>query len=225
MPKKPIDYSNALIYSIICKTDETLLYIGSTTNFRQRKKNHKNVCNNENSVHHNLQVYVMMRANGGWDNFNMTPVKEYSCENKIQLVIEEERIRKEMNANLNTHRAYLSLEERREDRKKYQEVNAAKIAENGKKYYEANAAKISEYGKKYYEANTAKIAENNKKYYEANTAKIAEDQKKYYEANTAKIAENRKKYQKANAAKINERKRRYYQEKKQRLAEQNKTEK
>ena len=206
MPKKPIDYSKALIYSIICKTDETLLYIGSTTNFRQRKKDHKNVCNNEKHRCHNLQVYVMMRANGGWDNFNMTPVKEYSCENKIQLVIEEERIRKEMNANLNTHRAYLSLEERREDRKKYQEVNSAKIAENGKKYYEANAAKIAETGKKYREANPAKNAEKCKKYYEANTAKFAENYKKYYEAN---------------AAKVNERKRRYYQEKKQRMAEQN----
>ena len=47
MPKKPIDYSKGLIYSIVCKTDETLLYIGSTTNFRQRKSSHKSVCYNE----------------------------------------------------------------------------------------------------------------------------------------------------------------------------------
>ena len=37
MPKKPIDYKKALIYNIVCKTDPTILYIGSTTDFRKRK--------------------------------------------------------------------------------------------------------------------------------------------------------------------------------------------
>ena len=111
MPKIPIDYSNGLIYSIVCKTDETMLYIGSTTNYTQRKNKHKTTCNNDKSNRHHLQVYVMIRANGGWDNFDMKPIKEFPCENSIQLTIEEERIRKEVKANLNTNRAYLSPEE------------------------------------------------------------------------------------------------------------------
>ena len=210
MPKIPIDYSNGLIYSIVCKTDETMLYIGSTTNYTKRKNLHKSTCNNENSEHHNLQVYVMIRANGGWDNFDMKPIKEFPCESKIQLVIEEERIRVEMQAKLNTRRAYRSPEERKEEIKQYQKDNVAKIAEDKKKYREANPAKN---------------AESCKKYREANTAKIAEDKKKYREANAAKVCETEKKYREANKAKINERNRRKYQEKKQRMAEQNKTEK
>jgi hypothetical protein len=232
MPKTPIDYSKAIIYSIVCKTDETLIYIGSTTNFRERKNTHRRTCNNEN---HNTPVYVMIRANGGWDSFEMRPIKEYNCDNKIQLVIEEERIRKEMNANLNTYRAYSTPEEHKEQKKKYNQENSAKIADDKKKYnqensakiaddkkkynqensakiaddkkiyYEANAETIVEYQKKYREANRAKIAEDKKKYGEANKAKIAETGKKYYEANKAKIAENKKKYREANKAKINER--------------------
>ena len=94
MPKTPQDFSKGLIYTIVCKTDETLLYVGSTTNFTQRKYKHKSTCYCEKNKDHNLQVYVMIRANGGWDSFEMKPVKEHPCDNKIQLVIEEERIRK-----------------------------------------------------------------------------------------------------------------------------------
>ncbi len=106
MPKTPIDDSKALIYSIVFKTDEPLIYVGSTTNFRERKHKHKTTCYNEKNRDYNFEVYVMIRANGGWDNFDIKPVKEFPCENKIQLVIEEERIRKEMKANLNTNRAH-----------------------------------------------------------------------------------------------------------------------
>ena len=136
MPKTPIDYSKAVIYSIVCKTDETLLYVGSTTEFTKRKSAHKTDCINENSGKHNCPVYVMIRANGGWDNFNMTPVKEFPCNNKIQLVIEEERLRQEMNANLNTLRAYRSLEvhkkEMKEWNEQYRKDNAEQLLENKK---------------------------------------------------------------------------------------------
>ncbi len=209
MPKTPIDYSKAIIYSIVCKTDETLIYVGSTTNFRERKYSHKGVCINENDKKHNLQVYVMIRANGGWDSFEMTPIKEFPCKNKVQLVIEEERIRKEMNANLNTRRAFLSLEERMEEyneyNKQYRKENADSIAKNGKIYREANTAKIAEDNKKYREANVAKIAENNKKYQKANPAKIAETKKQYYEKNKQQIAEARKQHYEKNKQQINER--------------------
>ena len=240
MPKIPIDYSNGLIYSIVCKTDETLIYIGSTTNLTQRKNKHKSTCNNEKTKGYNIAVYMMIRANGGWDNFDMKPIKEFPCESKIHLVIEEERIRVETNAKINTNRAYVSPEEYKEyqkewhkanaeyvakDTKKYREANAAKIAENKKKYYEANTAKISEDGKKHYKANKAKIAENQKKYNEVNAAKISETGKKYREANAAKIAEDKKKYYEANKTKIAERRKKNIQEKKLRMAEQNKTEK
>ncbi len=192
MPKTPRDFSQGLIYSIICKTDETLIYVGSTTNFTQRKNRHKTACNNEKHRDHNTPVYVMIRANGGWDSFDMKPVREFPCENNIQLVIEEERIRKDMHANLNTYRAFLSPEERKEQIKEWNKNNTAKIAEKNKKYYEANAAKLNEDKKKYYQENSAKIAENGKKYSEANKAKISERKKLYYQVNKQQIEERRK---------------------------------
>ena len=117
MPKTPRDFSQGLIYSIVCKTDASLLYVGSTTNWTQRKNLHKTACINEKSSGYNYQVYVMIRANGGWENFVMKPIKEFPCENNIQLTIEEERIRVEMQANLNTYRAYLSPEQKQYYRK------------------------------------------------------------------------------------------------------------
>ena len=50
MPKKPIDYSNCCIYKLEHIENESLIYKGHTTNFKQRKAQHKNNCNNESTV-------------------------------------------------------------------------------------------------------------------------------------------------------------------------------
>lgn len=50
MPKNQMDYSQTIIYKICCKdVSVTDIYIGHTTNFIQRKHNHKKCCCNENS--------------------------------------------------------------------------------------------------------------------------------------------------------------------------------
>ena len=49
MQKIPIDYSNCYIYKIEHIEDESLIYVGHTTNFKQRKAEHKKTCNNENN--------------------------------------------------------------------------------------------------------------------------------------------------------------------------------
>ena len=40
MPKIPIDYSNCCIYKIEHIENDTLIYVGHTTNFKQRKAEH-----------------------------------------------------------------------------------------------------------------------------------------------------------------------------------------
>ena len=48
MPKTQINYSSTIMYKICCKdTLITEIYIGHTTNFIQRKNQHKISCNNE----------------------------------------------------------------------------------------------------------------------------------------------------------------------------------
>jgi predicted GIY-YIG superfamily endonuclease len=46
MPKEIIDYSKTVIYKIICKNlNINTIYVGSTSNFIQRKAKHKYSCN------------------------------------------------------------------------------------------------------------------------------------------------------------------------------------
>ena len=137
MPRKATDYKKAVIYKI-CNNDETLLYIGSTTDFRHRKNDHKTNCHNDTRKKYLFYVYQMIRDNCGWEAFEMKPVKEFPCENKTQLVIEEERIRKELNANLNNNRAYRDIEQEKEYNR-----------ESAKKHYEQNKEAYSIKNKEY----------------------------------------------------------------------------
>jgi hypothetical protein len=77
MPKKVIDFSNTIFYKIVCK-DLTIneLYVGHTTNFRQRKAKHKSACKNSD-----IQVYRFIRENGGWNNWDMIQIHTQSCIN------------------------------------------------------------------------------------------------------------------------------------------------
>ena len=93
------DYSKAVIYKLETGSE---LYVGSTCNFTQRKYYHNRAVNFKGS-HCNVKLYNTIRQNGEW---SITPIKEFSCENKTQLVIEEEKWRKELGATLNSHWCY-----------------------------------------------------------------------------------------------------------------------
>lgn len=186
MPKKPIDYKKSLIYAITCKADPTLLYVGSTTDFRKRKASHKaRSLITDDNPRNNIKIYTLIRANGGWDSFEMKPIKEFPCENKTQLVIEEERVRKEMNANLNGCRAITTIEERKQDQfnthKAYREEHRDKIREEKRIYREENKDKIREKKRLEYEQNKEKVVSRSKEYYLANKERILAKRKEDYE--------------------------------------------
>ena len=96
MPKN-IDYQKSLIYKIVCNdTNIKNVYIGSTTNFKLRKSQHKSCCNNENSKKHNLNIYKFIRDNGGFENWSMILIDYTPCNTKLELLkIEREYIEKE----------------------------------------------------------------------------------------------------------------------------------
>ena len=72
MPKTPIDYSKTIIYKIVCKDLNVKdVYVGHTTDFIRRKRQHNSVCNCETSLRHNLKVYQLIRDSGGWENWSM----------------------------------------------------------------------------------------------------------------------------------------------------------
>jgi hypothetical protein len=114
MPRLNVDYSKTVIYKIQHNDDETLLYVGSTTNFNNRKSQHKNSCKNERDKQHHLKVYKMIRENGGWDCFSMTKIEDYPCENGRDAEAREDQLMRELKANMNSVRAFLTPEEKLE---------------------------------------------------------------------------------------------------------------
>ena len=59
--------NGACVYKIQHKTKSELLYIGSTINFSSRKCTHKN---NSDDLNINSKLFQLIRANGGWRQFN-----------------------------------------------------------------------------------------------------------------------------------------------------------
>ena len=146
MPKKLIDFQKTVIYTI--KTGNSL-YVGSTTNFTQRKSGHTNSISNENKKTYNLKLYKAIRANG--NEWCMLPHSKFPCNDKIEQTIEEERIRQLLNADLNSKSCGTGINLSELGDKEYK-----------KQYYTEDKAKIDEYQQQYRTENKAKLAEHRK---------------------------------------------------------------
>ena len=129
------DYSSAVIYIITTGDD---LYVGSTCNFDNRKKRHKSMIYNPNDRHSNHLLYRKIRQhNGIW---NIEIYKDFPCNNRLELRIEEQRVIDELKPTLNEQKAYRTKEEEEAYQKEYREQNIN--IEYKKKYREQNIEKI-----------------------------------------------------------------------------------
>jgi len=166
MPKIPIDYSNTIIYKLVHKEDldDMNIYVGSTTNFKQRKASHKKCCNKGHDKGYNQKIYKFIRENGGWNEWVMIEIEKYPCKDLNEATARERYWKRELNATLNT------IEPQR-SQKEWEQDNKAKIAETKKKYREANREKISIQKKQYCEVNRDKIIERVKQWRIANRDK------------------------------------------------------
>jgi len=152
------------IYKICCDDCPEFVYVGSTKAFRERKKQHKTTCNNENNKNYNTKLYTTIRENGGWDNFRMVLIEECGEISFTQARIREEEWRVKLNGNLNMKKCHITEEERKEYEKelnkKYRENNADKMKQKNKEFREENPDKIKKYNNKYYSQNKDKILEH-----------------------------------------------------------------
>jgi hypothetical protein len=98
MPRKEIDYSKTVIYKIICKdVSITDTYVGHTTNFTQRKQQHKANC----LKHINTKLYEIINNHGGWENWDMLEIAQYTCKNVTEARIKENEHYEQLKASSN----------------------------------------------------------------------------------------------------------------------------
>jgi hypothetical protein len=109
---KVIDYSNTIMYKLVPKNlDLEYIYIGHTTNFRNRKNLHKNACININNKSYNFKVYKMIRDNGGWYEWDMIEIEKYPCADGNEARKRERELMELNKCNLNSNKAFLTPEE------------------------------------------------------------------------------------------------------------------
>ena len=80
-------------------------YVGSSSNFAQRKREHKSRCNNPNSNAHNLRVYRYIRSNGGFANWTFTVLEERENLTKKRKLIRERVLTERHGGTLNIQKA------------------------------------------------------------------------------------------------------------------------
>ena len=160
------DYAKTQIYKIVSKDSNiTNFYIGSTTNWTKRKQNHKVSCNNENDKKYNLQIYQIIRSNGGFENFNMILVEDYPCENRRQVEQREQHWKDLLKPDMNMVNCANYEFNKYKNPKEYNKEIYEKNKETMKEYRRNNKDKLREYKKEYYQINKETILENKKQIY------------------------------------------------------------
>lgn len=95
--KKKPEFSNSVVYTIRSRNN---LYVGSTTNYRLRKKQHeqKIIRGDDTS-----KLYQKIKENN--NEWEMKIYRRFQCTNSPQLRMEEEKVRELLKADLNSMRA------------------------------------------------------------------------------------------------------------------------
>ena len=165
MLKKIIDYSKTQIYKIKHKDDinDEYIYIGHTTNWDKRKEQHQCSCNYKKELGYNTKKYIHIRENGGWSQWEMVCIQDYPCNTKREAEEKEDELIRFYNARLNTNRAFITEEQRKERNKGYHQENKERILKQKREYYHQNKNKK----KQYYENNKARILQYNKEKYKS----------------------------------------------------------
>ena len=141
MTKKPIDYSKTVIYKIVCNDLNVKdLYVGSTTDFRKRKSNHKTNCNNVNLKEYKYNVYQFIRDHGNWENWTVVLVEKYPCDTSLEKLKRERYWYETLGATLNKQ---VPNQTQQESSKQYkiknkEIINQKHECECGKTYTQSN---------------------------------------------------------------------------------------
>ena len=174
-------FKNSKIYVIRCRSDISLIYVGSTTQeLCKRFYEHKHNCYNVNQKAYHHPVYCIIRANQGIYNFYIELYENYSCNNKDELKRKEGEVIRligTMNFVKNT-----VVDDKIEYQRTYQK-------DYSKLYHTLYKAEIQEQQRIYYQANQEQIKLNQKEYRVQNKLAIREKQnmKNRFKSNKKKL--------------------------------------
>ena len=76
--------------------------MGNTCNWIKRKSLHKHAVNHESNKGHNDKKSRIFRENGGWDNWEMVLIENFSCENDLQARSKEREWLEKLGATMNS---------------------------------------------------------------------------------------------------------------------------
>ena len=151
MPKKVINYSNTIIYKLVCKDlDIKDCYVGHTTNFTKRRCEHKNKTEKCSKPY----VYEFLGTHGGFDNWDMIEVERYEGTDRLDVLKRErfwiESLGATLNKNIPTRTVKEYNDDHKEEHKQYYEANKEKIISRVTKRATEKQNEISDYQKQYY---------------------------------------------------------------------------
>ena len=130
-------YKRGKIYTIRCKYDDSLIYVGSTIQpLSVRMGAHRSIKEKKVSS-------LADKVCGDWDNWYIELYENYPCNSKQELEKREGQVIREIGT---INRCILGRTV-----KEYHQDNREKITEYVKKYRQDNRGKITEYYKKYRE--------------------------------------------------------------------------
>ena len=169
------DYKQGKIYTVRCKTDDTLIYVGCTTqSLCERMAKHKY----DSMKRPNICFYQHV---DDWDNWYMELFENFPCNSKEELNKKEGQVIREIGT--------INKQIAGRTNKEWYEDNKEKVFERQKENYRNNKDKILQGQKEYVNKNKDKVKERKKQYRLNNKEKLAEVKKEYYEQNKENIKE------------------------------------
>lgn len=185
---------NYSFYMFKCNNSDIInTYVGSTQNFRIRKSAHKSVCNNKNNKGYELQIYQIIRQNGGWSNWNMVQIHEQMCKSRTHSKQIEQEFMDKYKSEMNIIRAIVTKEQKLEEAHNYYIENIDRIHERDQKYRAENIDKGREQNRNYRAEHSEEERERHRKYRAEHLDEERERYRKYYIEHIDEIRERRRK--------------------------------
>lgn len=143
-----VNYANGKIYTIRCRNDDTLIYVGSTTQtLSQRMTQHRSKYKGKKQ-NSSLFKYII---DDNWSNWYIELYELYPCNSKEELLKKEGEVIRQIGT-----------------------INYQIAGRTNKEYYNDTKEHHAEWNKKNYEKNKEYILQKRKERYEKNKEKLKE---------------------------------------------------